>query len=240
MTPSVTTHRILVVDDDAAIRQLVARFLSYSHYHIETAETAAIARQKFRDFLPDLVILDVNLPDDSGFNLCKEMRDHQTLVLMLTCLTDRDYILEGFEQGADEYLTKPFDLEVLKAKIGALLKRQQPTPPSLNPNANLIQMGRLLIDNDRCEVTCNGELVPLTLLEYELLYFLATHPEKVWGRQELITKVWADQKEETVERKVDVHIGQIRRKIGDPDNDCIRTIRGKGYVFERSPSGSPR
>ena len=236
MTPSVTTHKILVVDDDAAIRQLIARFLGYSSYQIESAENAATARQKFTEFGPYLVILDVNLPDDSGFNLCKEMRGHQTLVLMLTSLTDRDDILEGFEQGADEYLTKPFDLEVLKAKIGALLKRQRTAEPSLPLNSNLLKIGRLLVDNDRCEVTCEGELVPLTLLEYELFYFLATHPEKVWGRKELITQVWADQKnEDTVERKVDVHIGQIRRKIGEPDNDCIRTIRGKGYVFERSP-----
>jgi DNA-binding response OmpR family regulator len=235
MTPSVTTHKILVVDDDAAIRQLIARFLGYGNYQVATAETAAIARQRFTEFAPDLVILDVNLPDDSGFNLCKEMRAHQTLVLMLTCLTDRDDILAGFEQGADEYLTKPFDLDVLKAKIGALLKRQQPIETTRD-NGNLLKIGRLLINNDRCEVTCNGELVPLTFLEYELFYFLATHPEKVWGRKELITEVWAKQKEETVERKVDVHIGQIRRKIGDPDNDCIRTIRGKGYVFEKLPS----
>ncbi|MFM1842538.1 MAG: hypothetical protein RLZZ490_1274 [Cyanobacteriota bacterium] len=232
MALPMTTHKILVVDDDAAIRQLIGRFLSYSDYHIESAETAAIARQKFQEFHPDLVILDVNLPDDSGFNLCKEMQGYQTLVLMLTCLTDRDDILEGFEQGADEYLTKPFDLDVLKAKIGALLKRQPPSEPSPTPDNNLIQVGRLRIDNNRCEVTRNGELVPLTLLEYELLYFLATHPEKVWGRQELISEVWANQKQETVERKVDVHIGQIRRKIGEPDSDCIRTIRGKGYVFE--------
>lgn len=238
MVLPVTTHKILVVDDDAAIRQLVARFLGYSNYQIETAETAAIARQKYQVFNPDLVILDVNLPDDSGFNLCKEMQGHQTVVLMLTCLTDRDYILEGFEQGADEYLTKPFDLELLKAKIGALLKRQRPTE-SIPENDNLIQIGRLLINNDRCEVTCNGDLVPLTLLEYELLYFLVTHPEKVWGRHELITQVWANPKEETVERKVDVHIGQIRRKIGEPDNDCIRTIRGKGYVFERAETPLP-
>lgn len=236
MTSSVITQKILVVDDDAAIRQLISRFLGYSHYHIESAETAAIARQKYEEFNPDLVILDVNLPDDSGFNLCKEMRDQQTLVLMLTCLTDRDYILEGFEQGADEYLTKPFDLEVLKAKIGALLKRRKPAEASQPPTNHLMQIGRLLIDNERCEVTRDGELVPLTLLEFELFYFLATHPEKVWGRQELISAVWADQKEETVERKVDVHIGQIRRKIGEPDNNCIRTIRGKGYVFEGTPS----
>lgn len=235
MTVTNVLPKILVVDDDNAIRLLIDRFLSYNNFEVHTAETAAIARQAFVRYQPDLVILDVNLPDDSGFNLCKEMRDQQTLVLMLTCLTDRDYILEGFEQGADEYLTKPFDLDVLKAKIGALLKRQQ-SNQAPRPQRNVIQVGRLRIDNDRCEVTCNGELVPLTLLEYELLYFLATHPEKVWGRQELISEVWSNQKEETVERKVDVHIGQIRRKIGEPDNDCIRTIRGKGYVFER-PGG---
>lgn len=232
---SVMTPKILVVDDDPAIRHLVARFLRFNDYQVDTAETAAIAREKFLQLTPDLVILDVNLPDGSGFELCQEMRSGQTLVMMLTCLSDRDYILEGFEQGADEYHTKPFDLEVLKAKIGALLKRRPPAiaPPAIPPEKDtLIKFGRLTIDGDRCQVICADNLVPLTLLEYQLLYFLVTHPEKVWSRQELITSVWENQKGETVERKVDVHIGQIRRKIGEPESECIRTIRGKGYIFE--------
>jgi len=225
-------QKILVVDDDPAIRHLVSRFLSFNQYKVEVAEDAKTARVLFERFQPDLVILDVNLPDDSGFNLCREMRKPQTMILMLTCLSGTDYVLEGFEQGADEYLTKPFNLEILKAKIGALFKRQVPleTPPSTLQKG--LTFGRMVIDNERCEVIVAEQLIPLTLLEFELLYFLATHPEKVWGRAELISAVWGTTDDVKAERKVDVHIGQIRRKIGDPEGDCIKTIRSKGYVFE--------
>ncbi|AIE74631.1 MULTISPECIES: response regulator transcription factor [unclassified Synechocystis] len=240
MTSTAVPDKILVVDDDHAILLLISRFLQSHNYQVETADTAAIAREKFTRFKPDLVILDVNLPDGNGFNLCQEMRSVRTLVMMLTCLRDRNHILEGFEQGADAYLTKPLDLPVFHAKIRALLNRHLPVvefPVASTFTQALITIGNLTINGDRCEVTRKGNLVPLTLLEYQLLYFLATHPEKVWSRQELITSVWQNQLGETVERKVDVHIGQIRRKIGSPENQCIRTIRGKGYVFQHAPTG---
>ncbi len=225
-------NKILVVDDDPAIRNLVGRFLSFNDYQVETAEDAKTARNLFKEFRPDLVILDVNLPDDSGFNLCKEMRTPQTIVLMLTCLSDTNYILEGFEQGADDYLTKPFNLEILRAKIGALIKRHATLeiPPSL-PQSD-INFGRLEFDLERNEIIIDGELVPLTQLEFELLYFLVTHPGKIWGRKELISAVWGTVDDVKAERKVDVHIGQIRRKIGEPEGDYIQTIRGKGYIFD--------
>jgi len=206
--------------------------LTFNDYQVEAAEDAKTARQLFQDFNPDLVILDVNLPDDSGFNLCKEMRNPQTLVLMLTCLSDTNYILEGFEQGADDYLTKPFNLEVLKAKIGALIKRQSvlEIPPSIPQTP--INFGRLEFNLERSEVVIENELVSLTQLEFELLYFLVTHPSKIWSRAELISAVWESVDDLKAERKVDVHIGQIRRKIGEPEGDYIQTIRGKGYIFE--------
>lgn len=225
-------NKILVVDDDPAIRNLVARFLSFNHYQVETAENAAIGRKLFEKFQPDLVILDVNLPDDSGFNLCKEMRNPQTLVLMLTSLSDTNYVLEGFEQGADDYLTKPFNLEVLKAKIGALIKRQSVLEIPLSIPQTPINFGRVEFNLERSEVVIENELVPLTQLEFELLYFLVTHPSKIWSRVELISAVWGTVDDVKVERKVDVHIGQIRRKIGEPEGEYIQTIRGKGYIFE--------
>ncbi len=225
-------NKILVVDDDPAIRNLISRFLIFNHYQVETAENAATGRKLFQNFQPDLVILDVNLPDDSGFNLCKEMRNPQTIVLMLTSLSDTNYVLEGFEQGADDYLTKPFNLEVLKAKIGALIKRhlELEIPPLILPSQ--INFGRLEFNTERGEVVIENEVVPLTQLEFELLYFFVTHPSKIWGRTELISAVWGTVDDTKVERKVDVHIGQIRRKIGEPEGSYIQTIRGKGYIFE--------
>ncbi len=226
--------KILIVDDDPAICQLISRFFSYNNYQIEAAADARTARQLFRKFNPDLAILDVNLPDESGFNLCKEIRQTGTLVLMLTCMTDTNYVLEGFEQGADDYLTKPFNLEILKAKIAALLKRRHDGEINLSTPNNSLTIEGLTIDPNRCEVTLNDEILSLTTLEFELLYFLATHPNRVWERSDLISAVWGNNHEIGVERKVDVHIGQIRKKIDDLQGKMIKTIRGKGYLFEHS------
>lgn len=228
----------MVVDDDAAVRNLIARFFSYNNYETEAAADAKTARGLFQKFQPDLVILDVNLPDESGFKLCQEIRKTGVLVLMLTCMTDTNYVLEGFEKGADDYLTKPFDLEILKAKVGALFKRRLVEQPN-NSFHNRLVFEALIIDVERCEVTFNNNPIPLTTLEYDLLYFLATHPNRVWDRAELISAVWSDENEaEKAERKVDVHIGQIRKKIGDLDGKLIKTVRGKGYMFEPPPLGS--
>ncbi len=226
--------KILIVDDDPAICKLIYRFFSYNNYEIEAAADARTARQIFQQFNPDLAILDVNLPDESGFNLCKEIRQTGTLVLMLTCMTDTNYVLEGFEQGADDYLTKPFNLEILKAKIAALLKRRNLGEINLSTPNNSLTIEGLTIDPNRCEVTLNDEVLSLTTLEFELLYFLATHPNRVWERSDLISAVWGNNHEMGVERKVDVHIGQIRKKIDDLHGKMIKTIRGKGYLFEHS------
>lgn len=224
--------KILIVDDDPAICQLISRFFSYNNYQIESAADVRTARQILQKLNPDLVILDVNLPDESGFSLCKEIRQTGTLVLMLTCMTDTSYVLEGFEQGADDYLTKPFNLEILKAKIAALLKRRNIGEITLNAPNNCLTIDGLAIDPNRCEVTLNSEVLPLTSLEFELLYFLATHPNRVWERSDLISAVWGDNNEVGAERKVDVHIGQIRKKIDDPQGQLIKTVRGRGYLFE--------
>ncbi|MGK7878291.1 MAG: response regulator transcription factor [Xenococcaceae cyanobacterium] len=233
MVINLKTKKILVVDDDPAIRHLISRFFSYNNYQMESAADGKTARKLFKQFNPDVVILDVNLPDDSGFNLCKEMRQTGVLVLMLTCMKDTHYILEGFERGADDYLTKPFNLEILKAKIEALLKRQMPSSPCTTaPKEERLVFNQLAIDSQRREVILKGQLVSLTALEFDLLYFLASHPNRVWERSELILKVWNKNDEIGDRRKVDIHIGRIRQKIGDPDGKLIKTIRGKGYMFD--------
>lgn len=229
-------NKIMIVDDDPAVRYLISRFFSYKNYEIAAAEDAKTARKIFQIFQPDLVILDVNLPDDSGFNLCQEISQTGKLVLMLTCLTDVNYVLEGFERGADDYQTKPFNLEILKAKIEALLKRRQVSNNVIYPLGSSypsrLIFDKLIIDPQKCEVVVGEKIVSLTALEFELLYFLASHPDRVWERSELILSVWSQNDEIGAERKVDVHIGQIRKKIGDFDSKWIKTIRGKGYMFE--------
>ncbi|MGV2829701.1 response regulator transcription factor [Myxosarcina sp. GI1(2024)] len=223
--------KILLVDDDLALQNLIYRFLIYHNYVIETASNAKTARQLFREMHPNLVILDINLPDDTGLNLCQEMHQNNTAVVMLTSMEDSSYILEAFEKGAADYITKPFNLEILKARIEAVMRRNHVSNVSVN-NENNIVYDRLKIDLSRRLVIVGDRKISLTTLEFELLYFLARHPNRVWDRAELISAIWNKNDYDGDDRKVDIHIGRIRKKIDDLDAKLIKTIWGRGYMFE--------
>lgn len=197
----------------------------------ESAHDSKTARQIFRRFKPDLVILDINLPDDTGFNLCREMRQTDAIIIMLSSMQDTNYILEAFEKGADDYITKPFNLQILKAKIDASLRRYNTNPSRISNNQPLV-FDRLVIDVCRREVLLEGKIVPLTALEFDLLYFLASNPNRVWDRAELIAAIWNRDDYRGDDRKVDIHVGRIRKKINDLEGKLIKTIWGRGYMFE--------
>jgi DNA-binding response OmpR family regulator len=224
--------KILVVDDDPAIRNLITRYLSQQDYEVEAAKDGHIALEIFDKFHPDLVVLDVNLPDTTGFALCQEMQDRTSVfVLMLTSLTGEADKIKGFKQGADDYITKPFGLAELGARVRAILKRQRSVTD--NEPKSLVY-GDLLIDPSRREVKIKEKFIALSALEFDLLYCLASKPGRAWRRSELLQEVW-DYDYEGEQRVVDVHIGQIRKKI-EPDTDkptLIKTIRGVGYMFDR-------
>ena len=223
--------KILVVDDDSSIRNLIQRFLSKLNYQVESAEDGRSALVVFEQFNPDLVILDVNLPDVIGYNLCQEMQNRtKVFVLMLTSRADEADKIRGFSQGADDYLTKPFSLGELEVRLGAILKRQRIVTTAQQQR---LVFEKLVIDPQRREVTLNNQLIPLTALEFDLLRFLASHPGRVWRRSELIQEVW-DYEYVGDQRVVDVHIGQIRKKIeiDATQPDLIKTVRGVGYKFE--------
>jgi DNA-binding response OmpR family regulator len=225
-----TATKILVVDDDPAIRNLIQRFLSQK-YQIEAAVDGKTALAMFEQFNPDLVILDVNLPDAIGYNLCQQMQSRTgVFVLLLTSNTNEADKIRGFEGGADDYLTKPFGLAELGFRVAALLKRQRPVTPA---QTQRLVFNKLAIDPVRREVTLNNEPIVLTALEFDLLHFLASNPSKVWRRNELIQKVW-DYDYVGDQRVVDVHIGQIRKKIeiDATQPELIHTVRGVGYKFE--------
>jgi DNA-binding response OmpR family regulator len=225
------TAKILVVDDDPAVRNLVFRFLSKQDYQVESAEDGKSALAVFEQLNPDLVVLDVNLPDANGYDLCKEMQTRTgVFVLMLTSRSDEADKIRGFTEGADDYLTKPFSLGELEVRVGAILKRQRPVTTA---EQQRLSFNNLEIDPVRREVTLEHELVPLTALEFDLLHFLASHPGRVWRRAELIQKVW-DYEYVGDQRVVDVHIGQIRKKIELDTSQpaMIQTVRGVGYKFE--------
>ena len=223
--------KILVVDDDPAIRTLIHRYLSQQNYKVESAGNGKSALASFDKFVPELVVLDVNLPDTTGFKLCKEMQTrHDVFVLMLTSLAGENDKMIAFEAGADDYITKPFGLLELGARVRAMLKRQRLIAPT---DREYLSFGDLAIAPVSREVTLKGNLVSLTALEFDLLYCLASKPGRAWRRAELIQEVW-DYEYVGDARVVDVHIGQIRKKIEpEPDGPIfIKTVRGVGYKFE--------
>jgi two-component system, OmpR family, response regulator len=223
--------KILVVDDDPAVRNLIHRFLLKQNYQVESTEDGKTGMSMFEQFNPDLVILDVNLPDVIGFNLCQEMQSRSgVFVLLLTSRTDEVDKIRGFSKGADDYLTKPFGLGELEVRVAAILRRQRVVTSA---EQQRLVFDKLTIDSMRREVILSNEPVPLTALEFDLLYFLASHPARVWRRSELIQEVW-DYEYVGDQRVVDVHIGQIRKKIeiNPTQSTLIHTIRGVGYKFE--------
>jgi len=223
--------KILVVDDDPAIRNLLHRFLSQQGYQVESGQDGQTGLELFEQLNPDLVVLDLNLPDTTGYKLCQEMQSRTgVFVLMLTSRNDEADKMKGFAEGADDYITKPFSLVEIGARIAAILKRKRIVTSAEQQS---LVFGQLQIDPVRREVILSNQIVALTALEFDLLYCLASKPGRVWRRSELLHEVW-DYEYVGADRVVDVHIGQIRRKIelDANQNPMIQTVRGVGYKFE--------
>ncbi|MEG3941827.1 response regulator transcription factor [Microcoleus sp. S36b_A3] len=225
-----TTPKILVVDDDPAIRNLVHRFLNQK-YHVNSAADGDSALELFEEFKPVLVVLDWNLPDTTGYHLCQEMqRRTNVFVVMLSSRTDEADRLKVLSAGADDYICKPFGLAELAIRIEVVLRRMRLVTPSR------IVFDQFAIDSERREATLNDRTIKLTTLEFNILYFLASHSGQSWSRQQLIQKIWGWNCNDTEEGKlVSVHIAQIRKKMIQVDptgSQFIKTIRGYGYRFE--------
>ena len=165
------------------------------------------------------------------------MSQTDAIIVMLSSMTDDNYILEAFEKGADDYITKPFNLSILQARIAALLRRKDRNR-KFSKNNSSINLENLQINFYRREVIFNDCLIPLTALEFDLLYFLANNPNRVWDRAELISAIWQNEEYAGDDRKVDIHVGRIRKKIGDVNGDFIKTVWGRGYMFELSSSNA--
>ncbi|AFY49332.1 response regulator with CheY-like receiver domain and winged-helix DNA-binding domain [Nostoc sp. PCC 7524] len=222
--------KILVVDDDFGVRNLMYRFLSRK-YQIESAPDGKTALALFEQFDPALVILDWNLPDTSGYQLCQEMQNrNNVLVMILTGRTEEDDKIRIMAAGADDFITKPFSLAEIEVRVQALLRRIRSVKPS--PSQRLI-FKHLAINPDGREVTLNDKPLNLTALEFNILHFLASHPGQAWSRPQLIQKIWGcDYVGDG--RVVDVHIGQLRKKLEADTSvpEFIKTVRGYGYKFE--------
>jgi DNA-binding response OmpR family regulator len=223
--------RILVVEDDPAVAEALVEGIAGDGYRVHHEETAAGGLQHARDHQPHLVVLDVRLPDGSGFDVCRELRRSglRQPILMLTVQADEVDQVLGLEAGADDYVAKPYRLRELLARIRALLRRAYGDLSAAA--ADVLRAGDLVIDRASARVTREGRVIELTPTEFRLLAFLAQHPGQVLNREQLIEHVWGYTVDSIDERTVNVHVRRLRTKIEpDPDQPTIVvTVPGLGY-----------
>jgi two-component system, OmpR family, phosphate regulon response regulator PhoB len=230
--------RILVVEDEAAIAELVSLNLRHAGYEVTIAATSDQARAAVDAALPDLVLLDWMLPGQSGLMLAKHWRaDARTRglpVIMLTARADEGDRVAGLDAGADDYLAKPFSTNELMARIRAVLRRK--APEALN---DAVEVGRLRLDPSTRRVSVDGREVKVGPTEFRLLHFLMTHPERVHSRAQLLDRVWGDHVF-IEERTVDVHVKRLREALAPVQcAQMIETSRGAGYRLAQAVRAEP-
>lgn len=225
--------RILLVEDEKKIADSLKKGLSEQNYHVEAAYDGNAGRKLFETSHFDLVILDINLPGMSGYDLCKKIRNRNPVVpvVMLTALSTTDDKIEGFDAGADDYVVKPFDFKELLVRIRALLKRIH-----LNAtyNSNVLRVGDLLMNLDSKEVFRGGNGISLTAKEFQLLEYLVRNRNKVVSRADIALNVW-DIDFDTKTNVIDVYVNFLRKKLdNDFDKKIIYTQVGVGYILKEN------
>jgi DNA-binding response OmpR family regulator len=227
---SASRGRLLVVDDDPDIRQMLVRLLETEGYQVAEAANTAEATSAMANRPPDLVLLDVMLANEDGFELLTGIRrNSETPIILLTARDRENDRVLGLRLGADDYVVKPFSADELVARIGSVLRRTNTTAPT----KKALDFGPLTIDTVTREVHLAGELVETTAKEFDLLTFLASSPRQVFTREQLLAQVWGSSSAWQDAGTVTEHIRRIRRKIEDEGSErWIRTVRGVGYRFE--------
>jgi two-component system phosphate regulon response regulator PhoB len=225
--------RILLIEDDRDIVELVRYNLEREGFQVAAATDGATGLAQIRKTPPDILLLDLMLPKLSGLEICREIRRDQALnrlpILMLTARGEEADRVVGLEMGADDYVTKPFSPRELGARVKALLRRTEP----LGEAPRVIEARGLSIDPSSYRVSHDGSPVTLSTLEFRLLYYLATRPNRVFTRDQLLDAVWGTERFVTP-RSVDVYIRRLREKVeSDADHPTfLKTVRGAGYMFE--------
>lgn len=231
------SKRVLVVDDEKPISDIIKFNLIKEGYEIETAFDGEEALKKVYQFQPDLILLDVMLPKLDGFQVCRKIREGFSMpIIMLTAKEEEVDKVLGFELGADDYITKPFGMRELIARVKANLRRVDLTESDVKGSGNhMISANGLTIDLDRYEVSKEGEVIELTLREFELLKFLATQSNQIFTREQLLKDVWGYEYFGDI-RTVDVTVRRLREKIETDSSDpaYIMTKRGVGYYFKKN------
>lgn len=222
--------RVLIVDDEPNILNIVEAYLVANHYEVFRAESGKEALLKFTELQPDLIVLDLMLPDISGIEVCQQIRkDSSVPIIMLTARSSENDILAGLHTGADDYISKPFSPKELVARVETVLRRAQPIKKE---NRLSFHNGELEILPESRQVFLKGKEVECTTSEFNLLEFLANHPNQVFSRDQLLenSNGWGY---ESTDRAIDSHIKNIRQKLGDTPREpkYIKTVYGVGYRF---------
>jgi two-component system alkaline phosphatase synthesis response regulator PhoP len=234
-----SNQTIFAVDDEAHILELIRFNLEHAGFRVVTAATGEEALRLFHQAMPALLLLDIMLPGMDGLEVCKRLKAEPKTsavpIIMLTARSEEIDKILGLELGADDYMTKPFSVRELVARVKALLRRAS-IPQGEGKDTLILQVGDLTMDTANYEVYKNGLKIELTLKEYEVLKLLVLNRGKVLSRDTLLDKVWGyEYFGET--RTVDVHIRHLRQKLGDTDGAYIETIRGVGYKFPKEVRG---
>lgn len=221
--------KILIVDDEEDIRDLLSYHLSKEHYLVLTASNGKEAIEIAKKQHPDLILMDVMMPQMDGIQACKLLRklpEIKSFIVFLTARNDESSEIMGFESGADDYITKPIKPRLLISRVSAILRRS--SNENTNEPKNTISIGALTINPESYVVHRNNTLISLPKKEFELLYLLASKPNTVFSRERILKTIWDDNVIVT-QRTIDVHIRKIREKLGE---EYLCTIKGVGYKFE--------
>ena len=230
-------NRILLVEDDCDLANITSFYLTHAGYAVDIAASCGEARELLERVSYQLVLLDSILPDGRGNSLCPLIREKDSLcpILFLSCLDDSESIISALDQGGDDYMVKPVKHVELIARIQANLRKRELYEERLKrqEKPHRLEFGSLTVDTDLREVRRDGEIVPTSAIEFDLLMYMIRHPDTLLLYDELYENVWnTDSCGDT--RTVMVHISNLRRKIGSEHNGLIRTVRGAGYVFHYS------
>lgn len=227
-------QKILIVDDDENIANLISLYLTKECYETRIEHDGQSALDAFKEYAPNLILLDIMLPGLDGYEVCREIRrESKVPIIMLSAKTEVFDKVLGLELGADDYIIKPFDSKELVARVKAVLRRytEAPAPVEKKPDEKRVEYKDLIINLSNYEVIYKGKPVEMTPREIELLYFLASSPNQVFTREQLLDHIWGYEYAGDT-RTVDVHIKRIREKIADTDQWAIGTVWSVGYRFE--------
>ena len=229
-------QKILIVDDDANIAELMSLYLEKECFETQSVGDGEEALRVFPVFKPNLILLDLMLPGIDGYQVCREVRSSsQVPIIMLSAKGEIFDKVLGLELGADDYMIKPFDSKELVARVKAVLRRYQTAPapaaPTLEQQGNFVEYPDLIVNLTNYSVTYMGHSIEMPPKELELLYFLASSPNQVFTREQLLDNIWGYEYIGDT-RTVDVHIKRLREKIKDHKNWALTTVWGIGYKFE--------